>query len=127
MITTTVRSPRRVPKLWVAGLLLVVAIVSPVLLTAPKVSASCSLTSDEATFVALLAKKNIGAAPGTSSCDLALSGHIIADDVRRGVPATTEASAVYYGSNLTWGQAASFVAASVVVFAPELVSSVGGR
>lgn len=48
--------------------------LSPVLLTAPKAWVSCSLTSDEAAFVALLAEKNIGAAPGTSYCDLALSG-----------------------------------------------------
>ena len=123
MTITTVRSARRVPKLWVAGLLLVVAMLNPVLLTAPNASASCSLTSDEAAFVDLLAEKNIGPAPGSSYCDLASSGHIIVNDVRRGVPPTTEASSVYHGSNLTWEQAAWYVAASIVVFAPELVPS----
>jgi Protein of unknown function (DUF732) len=127
MITTTAPWSHHVPKLWVAGLLLVVAMLNPVLLTAPKAAASCSLTNDEAAFVDLLAEKNIGPAPGTNYCDLASSGQVIANDARRGMPATTEASAVYHASNLTWEQAAWYVAASIVVFAPELVPSSGSE
>lgn len=118
---------RRPLSLWIAGLVLVLAMLGHLLMSAPEASAiPCTLSDDETTFVALLAQKNIGPAVGSTYCDLAYGGHAVAYDVRHGVPPTTEAITVYKNTNLSMDQAIWYVAAAVVVFAPEMVPPSGG-
>ncbi|MGO9356040.1 MAG: hypothetical protein ACLP3C_36395 [Mycobacterium sp.] len=121
MTTTAARSPDRVLSLLAAGLLLVVAMLGHALLVAPETSATCSLSAEDAAFVALLSEKAIVPSPGSTGCDLALGGHIAAYDIRHGVSPTAEVQVVYNKTNLTWDQSEWYVAAAVVVFAPEMV------
>lgn len=121
MATRTAHDPTRVLSMWAASFVLAVMMLGNVLLTGAKVSAQCSLSPDETVFVALLAQKNIGPVPGSTFCDLAFAGHVVAYDVRNGVSPDAEAAQVYMQTDLSMDQATWFVAAAVVVFAPEMV------
>ncbi|WP_264890935.1 DUF732 domain-containing protein [Mycobacterium kiyosense] len=92
-------------------------------LMAPEAAANCSLSADEAAFVALLSERGISPAPGATGCDLAMGGHVVAYDIRHGVSPAAEARKVYLNTNLSTEQSMWFVATAVVVFAPEMVPS----
>ncbi|KZS55942.1 hypothetical protein A4G26_17475 [Mycobacterium kansasii] len=91
----------------------------------PHASADCVLTAQDQHYIALLARRQIGAASGSTDCDVAALGQQIANDVRMAnnpsLRASTIADEVYYGTNLTAEQAAFEVAAAIYVYAPDMV------
>ena len=130
MGSTTIRAPNRAFKLGAACLALVVALLSVTLTSPPRASATCTLTASDHQYLYILAKDDIGPASGSTECDLVLNGHRFADAVRSSSnPARTAgmlAAALYEGSSLTKEQAATVVAASIYVYAPEMVSVITG-
>jgi hypothetical protein len=111
-----VRGHTRLLSLLAAGLVVVLSMFGPALMTAPTASA---LTGDEARYVSMLAEKGIG--PVTTYEALAYGGHTIAYDLRRGVNPVDEADKIWkLNGSLSLDQAIWEVARATVVFAPEL-------
>ncbi|ETW23387.1 DUF732 domain-containing protein [Mycobacterium gastri] len=109
----------------ITGLALMVVLLWQVLTLPPRASADCVLSAQDQRYIALLAHRQIGAASGSTDCDVAAQGRQIADDVRVAdnppLRASTIAEAVYDETDLTVEQAAFEVAAAIYVYAPDMV------
>ncbi len=118
--------PARFARL-VAALLLLVLVGGQAFAVSPKAAADPSLTQAEMNYLAMLRQGPTGyggitPVPGMSVYDLAQSGHQIAAELRRGVYASSIATAIYERSPSMWlMQARWMVYSAVVVFAPEFM------
>lgn len=112
-------------RLWLAAVLAAALLGQLGVLPPPHASADCVLTAQDQHYIALLARRQIGAASGNTDCDVAARGQQIANDVRMAnnpsLVASTIADDVYYRTNLTAEQAAFEVAAAIYVYAPDMV------
>jgi hypothetical protein len=128
MTTTCTRPRSRVLSVWAAGVVLVVAMLGHVVLSAPQASASCTLTAQDDQYIHLLAMKNMIHSPDYTDCHMAAEGRWFAYQVRNSAdPLGTARSLVQMvidGTPMSADQAEWEVESAIYVYAPEVIPKI---
>lgn len=118
---------RRFPA-WVAGIVVVAAMVSQSVLAAPRAAAVCTLTAEDEQYIDLLAQKNMIHGSEVNDCDMAAEGQWFADQVRNSPDpfgtAKTLVQQVINTTPMAPDRAEWEVEAAIFVYAPELIPTI---
>ncbi len=116
---------------WGASIVLVVAMLGHVVLSAPQASAECTLTAADDLYINLLAQNNMVHTTDFNDCHMATEGRWFADRVRTSAdPVGTAKSLIKMVTDttpMTAEQAEWEVECAIYVYAPEMVPKIMGQ
>ncbi len=125
MTTTRTRPRRRMSAVWAAGAILAGAMVSQVVLSAPRASANCTLTPQDEQYIHLLAQNNMIHSADFTDCHMVTEGRWFADQVRTAADPLARAKSLMTlitdTTPMKADQAEWEVESAVFVYAPEMV------
>ncbi len=125
MTTTRTRSRRRVAAVSAAGAVLAGAMVSQVVLSAPRASAACTLTPQDEQYIHLLAQNSMIHSTDFTDCHMVTEGRWFADQVRTAADPLARAKSLMTlitdTTPMDAKQAEWEVESAVYVYAPDMV------
>ena len=128
MTTVRTRSRRRVLSVGSAGVVLGVAMLGDVVLSAPQASASCSMTAADDQYINLLAQNKMIHTADFNDCNMTVEGRWFADQVRHSPdPLGTARSLMKMVTDTTpmdADQAEWEVESAVYVYAPKMIPKI---
>jgi len=118
-------SPRRGLSAWAASVVFVVAMLSHLVLAAPRAAADCTLTTQDQQYINLLAQKNLVHGADFNDCHMVAEGRWFAEQVRNSPdPLATARSLMQMVTDTTpmnKEQAEWEVESAIFVYAPEMI------
>lgn len=125
MTVISARSRRLRSSVWAAAVVLVVAMLGRLTLSAPPAAANCALTSQDDQYIQLLAQNTMTHRTDANDCDVAAEGRSYADQVRQSAdPLGTARSLVHKvaeATSMNEQQAEWEIESAVFVYAPEMI------
>ncbi len=128
MTTTRTRSRKRMLSVWAAGVVLAVAMLGQVVLSAPQASANCTMTPADDQYINLLAQNSMVHSADFNDCNMTAEGRWFANQVRTSPdPLATAKKLVKMVTDTTpmdAKQAEWEVESAVYVYAPDMVPKI---